>query len=127
MYYPPERILDMLNWQRGRCYLCGSDMGVPRCIVPAFKKNGHSKGPDKDTATVDHVRPRRDGVSFPGNRALACSKCNSLKHERQPTACERMFGYLMAECLWNSIPEKYRKRIQRATHWYRVQQGAELR
>jgi len=98
----------LIDWQRGRCYLCGKE----------FPSRGDLFCHDSKLKSVDHVIPRNPrktskyyaakGANKLGNIALAHKKCNNDKSDRDPTACEILFATFMAECIVNITSNKKR-------------------
>jgi 5-methylcytosine-specific restriction endonuclease McrA len=62
--YPPGRVQAVWNKCKGRCWLCGEQVGFYGGVLP-------------DAGTLDHVVPRaRGGRSTLENLKLAHRKCN---------------------------------------------------
>lgn len=74
--------------QGGRCYMCA------RRVTPS----GQQWEGGRLFPTLDHIVPRRaGGWRTPPNIALACHDCNQKKGDRMPTACELLFGEVIAD------------------------------
>lgn len=85
-----ERVVSILrDYQENRCYLCGEPM-APRSEMFAH---------DSIMPSLDHVLPKcRGGTNRLGNVALAHKRCNNVKADRVPTACEMFYAEAMAQC-----------------------------
>jgi 5-methylcytosine-specific restriction endonuclease McrA len=79
-----SRLIRRLYNAQGRlCYLCGGPMFWPMSFN---QTHAH-------VATLDHiVAASKGGGNLPPNLALAHKKCNSVKSDSQPKACELLFG-----------------------------------
>lgn len=86
-------ILALYSQQRERCYLCGRRL---RPLSGLRARRSDRFWPDR--VSVDHIHPGSDGGSdWPPNVALAHRQCNIHKDDRQPFACEVLFGHVMQD------------------------------
>lgn len=102
---PKKRYRRYWKAQGAICYLCGKRM------------KWESKWDEPTLCTVDHIVPKiMGGDKMPGNVALAHLRCNTRKCERPPTACERLFGNILAEICREEIPPQNRLDSRKNPH-----------
>lgn len=87
--------------QRGYCYLCGRRM-APLDEVGVLNR-----------ATLDHITPLAMGGQKAGNNvAMAHLKCNMAKADREPTACEWLFGRINANIISSEAAPRRRRFVK---------------